>query len=246
MRKILLTIQYNGKNFCGWQVQDNERTVQGTIESALKTVLGEEVKLVASGRTDSGVHAYAQTAHFMTSSNFDIKKLVPAINGNLPNDVSILKAKQVKEDFHARFDVKQKTYMYQVYASEVMLPLYDDTHTQVSPKVLEHYEEMKKASEYLVGKHNFKAFCSSGSATVDFDRTIYELKIKKQGSFIEFTITGSGFLYNMVRIIVGTLLEVGEGKRTAEEIPEILASEDRTKAGKTMSGKSLFLVEVKY
>ena len=145
MRKILLTIQYNGKNFAGWQIQPNTRTVESVLEDAISNLLQEKISLFASGRTDSGVHAIAQTAHFETNSNIPVEKLHFAINSKLPKDVAVLSAKEVSNAFHARFDVKKKTYMYKLYASDVNLPLYDGFALRVHPKVLDKIEEMKKA-----------------------------------------------------------------------------------------------------
>lgn len=247
MRKILLTIQYNGKNFCGWQVQPNKRTVQEVLEKRISNLLGEEkISLFASGRTDSGVHAYCQTAHFETDSDFDIKKLANAINSVLDTDISVLSAKEVSKNFHARFSIKQKTYLYRVYCSDVLEPLNNGRVAKVNSKVINNFELIKKASKFFIGTHNFYGFCASRSSTTDFVRTIFDIKIKKTKKCIDFYITGSGFLYNMVRIIVGTLISVGEGKILPEEIPEIIESQDRKKAGKTMPAYALYLYNVKY
>ncbi|MBQ4535573.1 MAG: tRNA pseudouridine(38-40) synthase TruA [Clostridia bacterium] len=246
MRKILLTIQYNGKNFAGWQIQPNTRTVESVLEDAISNLLQEKISLFASGRTDSGVHAIAQTAHFETNSNIPVEKLHFAINSKLPKDVAITSAKEVSSAFHARFDVKKKTYMYKLYASEVNLPLYDGFALRVHPKVLDKIEDMKKAASAFVGTHDFSGFCSVNTAVKDFVRTIYDIEIKQNGIEIEIFVTGNGFLYNMVRIIVGTLLDVAMGKTNPSNIPAIIASKDRRLAGETVKAEGLYLWRVGY
>lgn len=246
MRKILLTIQYNGKNFCGWQKQKDALSVQEVLENKISALLGEEIVLHASGRTDAGVHAYAQTAHFETNSNFDIKKLPQAINFGLDENISVLSAKEVSKNFHARFSVKKKTYVYKTYQSKFNLPLFENTHAKTHENLLQNFDKMVLASKHFLGTHNFKAFCSVHTNVTNFERTIFDIKLKKSGNSIEFFITGSGFLYNMVRIIVGTLISVGEGKILPENIPEIIQSQDRKKAGKTMPAHALYLYKVYY
>lgn len=246
MRTILLTIQYNGSAFSGWQKQNNAITVQEVLEEKISKLLKHPISLEASGRTDAGVHAIAQTAHFQTNSDFDVQKLPKAINHGLNPNVSITKAQEKPSTFHARFSVKQKTYLYRTYASEIQLPLLESNFQRINPKVLENIEAMKKASTYLLGTHNFKAFCASATSVKTFERTIFDIKIKKSKNKIDFLVTGSGFLYNMVRIIVGTLLKVGEGKIKPEEIQDIIKSQNRKNAGKTMPAKALYLYKVKY
>jgi len=244
MRKILLTIEYNGTNFCGWQTQPNGRTVQEVLENQISLLLNEKITLFASGRTDSGVHSLGQTAHFETSSNFDIKKLTPAINFGLDKDVSILSAKEVDLDFHARYFVKKKTYLYKVYCSKIEKPLKNSFCTQV--KSMLDIEKMKEASKFFIEKHDFSAFCASRNNTTDFVKTIFEIKIENLADEIHFYITGDGFLYNMVRIIVGTLVAVGQGKIPPTAISAIIESKNRKKAGKTMPACGLYLVKVEY
>ena len=246
MKKILLTIQYNGEHFHGWQKQPNKPTVQEVLENAISFLLKENITLYASGRTDSGVSAFKQTAHFETSSNFDVKKLAQAINANINQNISVLSAKYVNNNFHARFSVKKKTYLYKTYASQTTCPILEKSAVKVSENILENLENIKEASKHFLGTHNFLAFCASRTDAKDFVKTIYEIKIKKQKNSIDFYITGSGFLYNMVRIIIGTLIAVGEGKILPENIPEIIKSQERKNAGKTMPAKGLYLFDVKY
>lgn len=244
MKKICLTIQYNGKNFCGWQKQDGKRTVQDVLENKISELLKEKVNLFASGRTDAGVHAVSQTAHFETNSNFDLNKLPFAINFGLDNDVCVLKAKEVSQNFHARFSVKSKIYLYKIYVSKIRKPLKEGFATQVIYDL--NLDKMKKATKFFLGQHNFFAFCSSGSSVKDFVRTINKLEIKKLNDEIHFLISGNGFLYNMVRIIVGTLIDVGREKIMPEEIAEIIESKDRKRAGETMPAHGLYLYKVVY
>lgn len=244
MRKILLEIEYNGKDFCGWQTQNNVRTVQEVLEGQISLLLNENICLFASGRTDAGVHALGQTAHFETNSNFDINKLSKAINFGLDKDVSVLFAKEVDPNFHARYFVKKKTYLYKIYNSKIEKPLKNGLCTQVKYDL--DIEKMKKASKFFLGKHDFSAFCASGNSTKDFVRTIFDIKIEKVADEIHFYIIGDGFLYNMVRIIVGTLVAVGKGKINPQEIPAIIESKNRKKAGETMPACGLYLFKVEY
>lgn len=246
MRKILLTIQYNGKNFSGWQRQKNALSIEEVLENKISALLGEEIILEASGRTDAGVHAYAQTAHFETSSNFNIEKLPQAINFGLDENISVVSAKEVSKNFHARFSVKKKTYLYKTYQSKFNLPLFESTHAKTHELLTQNFDKMVLASRHFLGTHNFRAFCSTQTNAKTFERTIFDIKLKKSNGTIDFFITGSGFLYNMVRIIVGTLVSVGEGKILPEEIPDIISSQDRKKAGKTMPAHALYLYKVYY
>lgn len=242
--KILLTIQYKGTNFFGWQRQNNVRSVQETLENKISELLKEKIELHASGRTDAGVHALAQMAHFETNTKFDIHKLPQAINFGLDEDIAVLKAKDVSDNFHARYNVKEKTYLYKLYSSKIKKPLKKDLCTQIKFDV--KLDLMRKASEYFLGEHNFFAFCSSGTEVKDFVRKITKIEIKQVGDEIHFYFTGNGFLYNMVRILVGTLLLVGSERIKPEDIPSIIESKDRTKAGKTMPSDGLYLYDVKY
>lgn len=246
MKKILLTIQYDGKNFCGWQIQPNKKTIQEILENKISSLLNEKITLFASGRTDSGVSAYKQTAHFETNSNFNIKKLAKAINDKLDNNISVLSAKYVKKDFHARYSVKKKTYLYRTYASDITCPLLEKNAVRIHPNILKNINKMIEASKHFLGQHNFSSFCASGTDAKNFVKTIYDLKIKKNKNQIDFYITGSGFLYNMVRIIVGTLIAVGENKIQPENISQIIESQNRKNAGKTMPASGLYLFDVKY
>ncbi len=245
MRNIKLTIEYDGKDFNGWQKQPNRLNIQGEIERAILEVTGKEVNLIASGRTDAGVHALGQVANFKIDSNFPIEKMAIALNSKLKHSIRIQKAEEVEEDFHARYHCKRKTYRYVIDNSEQGSAIYRGLEYHVAQKL--DVKGMQEAIDYFVGEHNFSAFKSSGTSSKSSVRTIYEARIlEKEGERIWIELTGNGFLYNMVRIIAGTILEVGLGKRKPQEIPEIIQSKKRENAGKTLPAQGLFLVKVEY
>ena len=244
MKKYLITVQYLGTNYCGFQKQDNGLAIQEVIENALEKALAEKVEIFASGRTDAGVHAIAQTAHFETNATIPAEKIPFAVNKFLPEDVKIIACKQVKSNFHARFDVKKKTYQYNCYVSNVTLPILEQTSYQLMH--MPNIDKMNKLAKELEGTHNYKAFMSAGGQAKTFVRTIYSIKIKHSKNQITFEVTGNGFLYNMVRIIVGSLLEVGFGKKQVDDIVLAMQNQDRTKTGFLVPAKGLFLKSVKY
>ena len=245
MRNIRITIEYDGKNFAGWQAQPNKESIQQSIEDSIFEITGERVELVGSGRTDAGVHALGQVANFHTNSKIEIEKVPYAINSKLPKSIVVHKAEEVEDRFHSRYNCKQKTYRYVINNSEFPSALnrYREYHM---PYKLD-FDEMKEAIKKFEGEHDFKAFKSSGGkdkkTTV---RTLTRCEIKKEGTKIIIELTGNGFLYNMVRIISGTIVDVGLGKIKASEISGIIESKDRRKAGKTLPPHGLYLVEVKY
>jgi len=251
MRTIKLTIEYNGTHFCGWQIQrKGERTVQGEIKKILEKLLKEKITLVGSGRTDSGVHALGQVAHFKTSSPMDVKKLLKALNANLPKDVAIVAAKEVPENFHAQYSPKSKTYRY-----AILNRLARSTHNQdfvfFYPNTL-NIALMRQEAKALIGKKDFKAFVASDPAlqkqgkSKTTVRTIKKITIRKSKNLVEIDITANGFLYKMVRNIVGTLIKAGEGKYPKGSIKKILNSKDRQMAGPTAPAKGLSLLGVHY
>ena len=244
MRNVKLTIEYDGKDFNGWQKQPNKLNIQGEIERAIENVTGEKVELIASGRTDAGVHALGQVANFKTNSNFPIEKFPIAINSQIKNSIRIKSAEEVDERFHSRFNCKRKTYRYVIDNSKYGSAIYRNLSYHVPTKL--NVEKMKKAIKYFEGEHDFKAFKSSGTSSKSSVRTIYKAIIKEKNENIIIELTGNGFLYNMVRIIVGTLVEVGLGKIEPKEIPDIIESKDRQRAGKTLPPQGLFLLEVEY
>ena len=245
MRNIKLTIEYDGKDFNGWQKQPNKLNIQGTIEKAIERITGKEVELMASGRTDRGVHALAQVANFKTDSKLPIEKFPIAINSNIKNSIRIKDAEEVDENFHSRLSCKKKTYRYVINNSKYGSSIYRNLETHIPVKL--NVNKMKEAIKYFEGEHDFKAFKASGTSNKSSVRTIYKGEvIKKEDERIWIELTGNGFLYNMVRIIAGTLVDVGLGKIKAEDIPKIIESKDRTKAGKTLPPHGLMLLRVEY
>ncbi len=241
-----MTLSYDGTNFSGWQSQDGLRCVQSEVEKALSEFYGEKIDIHGSGRTDAGVHAVAQVAHFdaPVKNNFQISKLPHAINPLLPLDVKIVYAKQVDSSFHARYSVKQKTYVYKAYVSHFDLPLEQNRKMRIYPAP--KLDVMKEAVSMLEGAHDFSAFMSQGSSIKDTVRTIHSIVIKKNQNDYTFEFCGNGFLYNMVRILVGTLIEIGQGRLSLTNIEKCLNECDRKYAGRTAQACGLYLKEVKY
>ena len=245
MRNIKLTIEYDGKDFNGWQKQPNKLNIQGTIERAISEITGEEnIELNASGRTDAGVHALGQVANFKTNSNIPIEKIAIAINSNLKKSIRILKAEEVEERFHSRLSCKKKTYRYVINNSDIPSAIYRNLETHIPIKL--NLEKMQEGAKYLEGEHDFKAFKASGTSSKSSVRTIYKANVYNENERIYIELTGNGFLYNMVRIIAGTLVDVGTGKIQPEEIQNIIEEQKREHAGKTLPPQGLFLVNVEY
>jgi len=244
MKRVLLTIEYDGSGFYGWQKQNGMRTVQGEVEKALAIVTGTECEVFASGRTDAGVHALGQTAHFDLNVPVPISKLADVLNSLLPDDISIKKAKYVEDDFHARFSIKRKCYEYRVYIGTRKQALKSRYQAWVKNPL--DIDKMIKAGKMFLGKHNFQGYCASAATVSDYSRTIHDIRISKKGEMIIFEVEGSGFLYNMVRILVGTLIDIGRGKLTEKSAKEALDTQDRSKAGVTMPPNGLYLKWTKY
>ena len=244
MRNIKLTIEYDGRDFNGWQKQPDKLNIQGTIENAIKAITGEEVELNASGRTDAGVHAYAQVANFKTNSSLPIEKFPIAINSKLKKSIIVKSAEEVDERFHSRLTCKRKTYRYVINNSQLGTAIYRNLEYHISTKL--DVEKMQEAVKHFEGEHDFKGFKASGTSSKSSVRTIYEAKVYKKEEKIYIELTGNGFLYNMVRIIAGTLVEVGIGKILPEQIPQIIDSKKRENAGKTLPAHGLYLLNVEY
>lgn len=244
MRNIKLTIEYDGKCYNGWQKQPDKLNIQGEIEKAIYNITQEKVDLIGSGRTDAGVHALGQVANFKTNSALPIEKLALAINSQLKSSIIIKKAEEVDERFHSRYTAKQKTYRYIINNSKTGTAIYRNLEYCFPVKL--NVEKMVEAAKYFEGEHDFKAFKSSGTSGKNSVRTIYKAEVRQDGERIIIELTGNGFLYNMVRIISGTLLDVGLGKIEPNEIPDIIEKKDRTKAGKTLPAHGLYLVKVQY
>ena len=244
MRNIKLTIEYDGKDFNGWQKQPTKLNIQGEIEKAIGEITGEEIDLIASGRTDAGVHSLGQTANFKTNTNIPAEKLAYAINSKLKKSIRIKCAEDVDERFHSRYSVKSKKYRYTINTSTHGSAIFRDMEYHFPIQL--NVEKMQIAAKYFEGEHDFKAFKASGTSSKSSIRTIYKAEVIQNGDRIYIELTGSGFLYNMVRIISGTLLDVGTGKVKPEEIKDIIESKERIRAGKTLPANGLCLVEVNY
>ena len=243
--RVLLVVQYYGANYHGWQIQPNKLTVQQTLEEAIEKALDEKCETFASGRTDAGVSAWGQCVHFDTNTRINPAKIAYAVNRFLPSDISIISSKQVGPDFNARFDVVKKCYEYSFYASETPKPLLDMMYTQVRTDF--DISKAQKACKYFLGEHDFVGFSSAGRQTKTTVRTIYDIHIDDLGEGkYKLVVVGNGFLYNMVRIIAGTLIEVGYGKILPNDVPNIIKSKDRSCAGRTAEARGLALKFVEY
>ncbi|WP_064091238.1 tRNA pseudouridine(38-40) synthase TruA [Rossellomorea aquimaris] len=245
MQRIKCIIAYDGTNFHGYQIQPNQRTVQGLLEDRLSDIhKGEKIRVSASGRTDAGVHANGQVFHFDTPLAIPEEKWPVVLNTKLPDEVTVKEASYVSMDFHSRFSVLQKEYRYRVYTGKTRSPFYRHFALHYPQPV--SVVEMKKAASYLLGEHDFTSFCSAKTEVEDKVRTIHRITIEEYEEELVFLFVGNGFLYNMVRILVGTLLEVGSGNISNEDIPSILDAKDRNAAGKTAPPQGLYLWKVDY
>ncbi len=245
MSRYKCIISYDGNQFSGYQVQPNKRTVQSEFEYALQKMhKGEQIKIISSGRTDATVHALGQVVHFDSPLSIPVEGWRKALNSMLPEDIRVRSVDTVEPDFHARFDVKAKEYRYRLLISDESC-VFKRQYTYHYPYPL-NLHAMKEAAFSLAGTHDFTSFCASKTEVQDKVRTIYQIKMEKQGDELILSFIGNGFLYNMVRIIVGTLLEVGNGKRDAKEMESILTAKNRSLAGKTAPGQGLYLWQVFY
>ncbi len=239
-----LTLMYEGTCYAGWQRQNNACTVQGELEKALSVIVREPVTTTGVSRTDAGVHAARFTANFHVEATLDIYKLCRGVNALLPPDIRVTAAKPCAEDFNARFDTLEKTYLYRIDPTPYGNPFYRRIAWH-HPAQLQ-LSAMQAAAACFVGQHDFSAFMAQGSSAKTFTRIITESSVEQTDDLITYRITGNGFLYNMVRIITGTLVWVGRGKISADDIPAIIASKDRTRAGMTAPAKGLTLLGAKY
>ena len=246
MRRLKATISYDGTNFAGYQVQPGERTVQLELEKVLSVMhKGEPIKVTASGRTDARVHATGQVIHFDTPLQIPCEKYMKALNVQLPRDIRVLTVEEVPGDFHARFSVSGKRYRY-IWSCEQVQSPFRRHYTVETNGIKPDVRAMRKAAGAILGTHDFSCFCAANTSVVDKVRTVTKLDFEWHGEELHMTIEGNGFLYNMVRIIAGTLWEVGTGKRDAASLAGTIAGEDRGKAGKTAPAHGLYLEKVYY
>lgn len=242
MRNIKIIIEYDGKDFKGWQKQPDRLNIQGEIERAIEIVTGEKVDLIGSGRTDAGVNAIGQVANFKIENKMPVEKIPYALNSQLKKSIRVKSAEEVDEMFHSRYGCKRKTYLYTINNSEQGTAIYRNMQFHFSDKLNEKL--MNEAAQYLVGEHDFKSFKASGTSSKSSVRTIYDAKVWREGELVKIELTGNGFLYNMVRIIAGTLVEVGQGKIQPQKVKEILEAKNREQAGKTLPACGLCLMQV--
>lgn len=242
--RYVLSVAYDGTHFNGWQVQSNGRTVQGELNEAVFKAFGERAVVTASGRTDAGVHALNQVCHVDLSADIAGEKLADALNCRLPQDVSVLKSAAAPEGFDANRSAKKKTYCYNLYFAPRRNPLCDRYAVWIKGKA--DINKMKEGAEYFTGEHDFAAYCASGSQVKTTVRTMYSVDVISEGGFIKIEVCGNGFLYNMVRTLVGTVLWYSSGKLGAEDIAASLNECDRNRVGKTMPAKGLVLKSVDY
>ncbi|MEF9941953.1 MAG: tRNA pseudouridine(38-40) synthase TruA [Lachnospiraceae bacterium] len=244
MKRIKLTIAYDGTNYCGWQIQPNGITIEEVLNNTLSKILKEEIIIIGASRTDSGVHALGNVAVFDTQTTIPPDRIAYALNRRLPEDIVIVKSEEVNADFHPRYCNSRKTYQYNIINTHTIIPTKRLTNYFVSYKL--DIEKMRQAAAYLVGEHDFISFCNIRTDVKDTVRTITEFSITQAGDEIQIVISGNGFLYNMVRIIIGTLIRVGRGFYEPEKIQDILEAKDRKAAGATAPAHGLTLVEIEY
>ena len=244
MKRVLLVTAYDGTNYCGWQVQNNGETIEGVLNRELSALFGEQIQVAGASRTDSGVHALGNVAVFDTVSRMPAGKISYALNQRLPEDIRIQKSQEVPADWHPRRCESRKTYEYRIYRAEFPMPV-KRLYSYFVYQPLD-VGRMREAAAYLEGEHDFKSFCQTGAQVESTVRTIHSLWVEEQESDLIIRVCGNGFLYNMVRIIVGTLIEVGQGRREPESMQEILGALDRAAAGPTAPAHGLTLVKYEF
>ena len=244
MKRVKLIVAYDGTAYCGWQVQPNGSTIEGELNAALTILTGENIQVIGASRTDAGVHGLCNVAVFDTESPIPGEKFSYALNQRLPEDIRVRDSEEVAPDFHPRHQASRKTYAYRILNAEFPDPT-KRLYTHFTYHKMD-VSQMQKAAEYFVGEHDFKSFCSPAATVESTVRTIYKCQVSKEGELITIEVQGNGFLYNMVRIMAGTLMEVGCGRMLPEQIPDILKQKDRNAAGPTAPAKGLCLVKYEY
>ena len=244
MRRIKLIVAYDGTNYCGWQTQPNGITVQGVLNDTLSELLGEKIETIGASRTDAGVHAMGNVAVFDTNTRIPGEKISYALNQRLPEDIRIQLSEEVEPDFHPRYCDSEKTYEYRILNRKFPVP------TERLYTYFYHYkldvDKMKAATSYLIGQHDFASFCGAKAQVKTTIRTVTGIDVWRDGDIVTIRVTGTGFLYNMVRILAGTLLEAGLGHIAPDRMTDILSKQDRQAAGPTLPAQGLFLVKVDY
>lgn len=235
---------YRGTNYHGFQIQNNAVTVQEVLQKGVSVVLNEKVSIIGCSRTDTGVHANQFCFNVHTNSQINTRGFIRGVNGQLPDDISILSCEEVPENFHARFDCKGKEYIYKIHCSESKNPFASDLMLHYRRKL--DLDAIRKASSYFVGTHDFSSFCADCTNVSTTIRTIYSLEMENYGDTVIVLVKGDGFLYNMIRIIVGTLIDVSEGRFLPDDIPEIITAKNRLRAGRTAMAHGLYLNRVFY
>ena len=244
MRRIKLTVAYDGTGYSGWQIQPNSPTVEAALDDAVYRVSGERIHVIGASRTDAGVHGLGNVAVFDTDMNIPAERWAHALNRYLPEDISVISSVQTASDFHPRHCDTVKTYEYRILSSVFPIPQLRNYSWHVKEKL--DIRAMQSAAEVLVGEHDFKSFCTAKADVESTVRTVYSLDVEREGDMITLRIRGNGFLYNMVRIIAGTLLRVGSGAMEPERVKEILEARDRSLAGETARPEGLTLVGIEY
>lgn len=244
MKRIKLTVAYDGTNYSGWQIQPNAPTVEQVLDSAVYALTGENVHVTGASRTDAGVHGLGNVAVFDTESTIPGGRFSYALNRYLPEDVSIQESRQVADTFHPRHCNTRKTYEYKILNTTFPVPQLRNYSWHVPGKL--DVDKMQEAAELLVGEHDFKSFCCVRTQTETTIRHIYSLNVRREGDFVILSITGNGFLYNMVRIIAGTLVQIGKGQLCSDDIKKMLELRDRTVAGQTAPPQGLTLMKIEY
>lgn len=243
-KRVRLTVAYDGTNYHGWQLQPNGITIESELNRCLSQLFGEPIEVIGASRTDSGVHALGNIAVFDTAARMPADRIVYALNQRLPEDIRIQCSEEVSPDWHPRHVASRKTYEYRIYCARFPMPV-----KRLYSYFTYHYPDisrMQQAAGYLVGEHDFQSFCQTGAQVQSTVRTLYSVEVEAQGAEIVIRVCGNGFLYNMVRIIAGTLLDVGLGRKQPEDIPKILAAYDRSAAGPTAPARGLTLIRYEF
>lgn len=244
MKRIKLVVAYDGTDYCGWQIQPNGITIEEVLNKAISGLTGEDIKVIGASRTDSGVHSLGNVAVFETSMKMPAEKMCFALNQRLPEDIVVQESREVPLDFHPRRCYSEKTYEYRILNRKIPLPtIRRDTYFYHRNLDL---EKMKQGAEFLTGEHDFKSFCSVRTSVEDTVRKVLSCQVEKQGEVITIRVLGTGFLYNMVRIMAGTLIEVGDGAIPPQELEQILKARDRNKAGPTAPAHGLTMIGLRY